>query len=85
MVARSPAEFSALLNTQTWQEAHLLSFYVYELHQRNLIPGRGQCYGFAPHPTFIGKIDLQTAIILDIIVWQSICAQLFPTKNRGGA
>jgi hypothetical protein len=81
-VAQTPQEFSTLVNTQHWQELHLLSIHVHDLYQRDLIPGPGQCYGFAPHPAFTGKIDVNTAMIVDIPVWQSICAQIFAPKKK---
>jgi hypothetical protein len=76
-IAGSPEEFTALVNAQAWQEVHLLSHQVHELHQRGLVPGLGQCYGFAPHPALTGKIDVRMAMLMDIPVWQSICAQVF--------
>jgi hypothetical protein len=80
-VARTPEEFARLVNTREWQEVHLLFQQFYELHERGTIPGSGQCYGFAPHPVLAGKIDTQTVMILDIPVWQSICAGIF-VPNR---
>jgi hypothetical protein len=82
-VAKTPEEFSTLVNTQHWQELHLLSLQVHELHQRGLVLGPGQCYGFAPHPAWTGKIDVSMAVIMDIHVWQSICAQTFAPKEAG--
>jgi Domain of unknown function (DUF1851) len=82
-VARTPEEFAANVNTQKWQEVHLLSAQVHELHQQGKIPGSGQCYGFAPHPVFTGKLELSTVMILDILVWQSICAQVFAPRSGG--
>jgi hypothetical protein len=75
-------EFTTLVNNQQWQEVHLLSLLVLQLHERSLIPGPGQCYGFAPHPAFAGKIELNTAIVLDIPVWQAICAQAFAVTGQ---
>lgn len=82
-VARTPEEFGNLVNMQDWQELHLLSLQIYDLHERGIIPGSGQCYAFAPHPAFVGKIDLRTAMIMDISVWQSICAGLFVSDKTG--
>jgi len=84
-IAGTPEEFSACVNTQDWQELHLLSLQVHELHQRGLVPGPGQCFGFAPHPVFTGKINVSTAMVMDIPVWQSICSQLFAPKKAGRA
>ena len=89
-IAGTSEEFSSCVNAPEWQEVHLLSRQVYELHQRGLVPGPGQCYALAPHPAFTGKIELGTIMLMDIPVWQSICAQLFtvgttPTGEPGAA
>lgn len=76
-VAATPAEFAQLVNTQEWQEKHLLSFQVWQLHERGLIPAEGQCYAFVPHPVLLGRIDVERAVLMDIGVWQHICAQQF--------
>ena len=76
----TPDEFKGLVNSQEWQEDHLLSYQVYQLHQRGLVPGHRQCYGFAPHPIFTGRIDIDTVMIMDILAWQSICAQAIGPK-----
>jgi hypothetical protein len=81
-IAKTTAEFSALVNSQQWQEVHLLSLLVLQLHERALIPGSGHCYGFTPHPAFTGRIELNSAVVLDIPVWQSICAQTFAAAGR---
>ena len=76
-VASTPDAFSSLVNSQAWQENHLLSFQVSQLHERGIVPGAGQCYAFAPHPALSGRIDISHAVIMDIGVWQHICAQHF--------
>lgn len=76
-VAFTPEEFTRLVNTQEWQEKHLLSFQVAQLHERGIIPAAGQCYAFTPHPAWVGRIDLERVMLMDIGVWQHICAQLF--------
>src|SRR5262249_44400682 len=35
-IAATPDEFQSLVNTQAWQEEHLLSFQVWQLHERGL-------------------------------------------------
>jgi len=79
-VASTPEEFSSLVNTPAWQEEHLLSLQVYQLHERGIIPQAGQCYGFVPHPAWTGRIDIEQIMIFDIGVWQNICAQVFIQK-----
>jgi hypothetical protein len=76
-VASTPEEFSSLVNTHSWQEHHLLSLQIAKLHERGIIPQDGQCYGFAPHPALTGRIDIESAMLFDIGVWQNICAQVF--------
>jgi hypothetical protein len=81
LVAWTPEEFTSLVNTQAWQEEHLLSFQVARLHERGIIPQPGQCYAFAPHPVFLGRIDIDRVMLMDIGVWQHICAQHFLSQS----
>ena len=74
-VASTPEAFSALVNSPQWQEQHLLSGMVALFHERNIIPPPGQCYAFAPHPSFTGRIDPARVMLMDIGVWQHICLQ----------
>lgn len=75
-LASTPEEFLSIVNTPEWQEVHLLSYQVWQLHRRGLIPKAGQCYALTPHPALTGKIDIDRAMVVDICVWQSICAQI---------
>jgi hypothetical protein len=74
-IASTPEEFDALVNQPAWQEEHLLSWLVFQLHERGMIPGPGQCYAIAPHPIWTGKIDADHVMVMDICIWQSLCAQ----------
>ena len=76
-VARTPGEFAEIVNRVEWQEEHLLSRLVAQLHERGLIPGAGECYGFAPHPVFTGHIEIEHARLMTLYVWQALAAQLF--------
>ena len=80
-VASTHEEFVRLVNTQEWQEKHLLSFQVLQLHERGIIPAAGQCYAFAPHPALLGRIDIERVMLMDIGVWQHICAQHFQSAH----
>ena len=80
-IASSPDEFASLVNTQAWQEQHLLSYQVAQLHERGIIPPPGQCYAFAPHPALLGRIDIERVMLMDIGVWQHICAQHFLSRE----
>ena len=80
-VASTPDEFASLVNSQTWQEQHLLSFQVAQLHERGIIPPTGQCYAFAPHPALLGRIDIERVMLMDIGAWQHICARHFLSKS----
>jgi hypothetical protein len=80
-VASTPEEFTSLVNKQEWQEQHLLSFQVSQLHERGIIPQPEQCYGFAPHPALLGRIDIDSVMLMDIGVWQHICAQHFNSRK----
>ncbi|WP_369644357.1 hypothetical protein [Variovorax sp. V118] len=79
-VAANRPEFATLMNSQPWQEQHLLSNGVALLKERGVSRSVGQFFGFAPHPVFAGKIDWSRVMPLDTVVWNSICAQ-----SLGGA
>ena len=81
-IASTPEEFDKLVNTQEWQEQHLLSIQVAQLHERGVIPGAGQCYAFAPHPALIGRIEVERVMIMDIRIWQHICAEHFQSVSK---
>jgi hypothetical protein len=74
--------FIAEVNQQWWQEVYLLSELVLRLHEAGKVPGPGQCYALAPHPALGGPnpsnedaIDPRFVMLLDVFVWQTICAQ----------
>lgn len=79
-VAESFQQFTSMMNSREWQEQNLLSQGVALLKERGVERGLDQFYGFAPHPTFTGKIDWSRVMPLDAVVWNSICAQ-----SLGGA
>lgn len=81
-IASTPEEFASLVNTQAWQEEHLLSLQVAQLHERGIVPSAGQCYAFAPHPLWVGRIDISTVMLMNINVWQHICAQEFANGTK---
>jgi hypothetical protein len=74
-IASTPDDFMGLVNSQDWQEEHLLSLIVFQLHERKIVPAESQCYGFAPHPMLSGRIDINDVLIMPIGAWQSICSQ----------
>ena len=76
-VADSVDDFYALVKTQEWQEENLLSLMVYQLHEQGMVPGAGQCYGFAPHPSISGDMQLEQVMIIEIMAWQTICSEFF--------
>ena len=81
-VADNPEQLGHHVNEQWWQEAHLFSKLVLQLHEAEKVPGPAQCYALCPHPALGGRnpavgqvIESRFVAITDIIVWQSICAQ----------
>jgi len=74
-VAPTRDEFYAMVNQQEWQEEHLLSLMIFNLHGDGKIPGPGECYGFAPHPQLSGTIERKNVMVMAIHAWQSICSQ----------
>ena len=75
LIAASFQQFGELMNSPKWQEQHLLSQGVALLKEKGVPRGPSQFFGFAPHPSFVGKIDWARVMPLDAAVWNSICAQ----------
>jgi hypothetical protein len=78
-VAASFQQFGELMNSPEWQEMHLLSQGVVLLKEKGVSRGLGQFFGFAPHPSLVGRIDWARVMPLDAVVWNSICAQTLGT------
>jgi hypothetical protein len=81
-VADSYEAFVADVNQPWWQEVYLLLDLVFRLHEAGKVPGPGQCYALAPHPALGGPnpmagqpVDPRFVMVMDIGVWQSVCAQ----------
>ncbi|QBP73581.1 hypothetical protein E2K99_00445 [Herbaspirillum huttiense] len=74
-IADTMQQFSELMNSEKWREYHLLSEGVALLKQKGLERSALQFFGFAPHPALAGKIDWSRVMLLDAVVWNSICAQ----------
>jgi hypothetical protein len=75
--------FVVEVNDRSWQEVYLLSELVFRLHQEGKVAGPGQCYALAPHPALGGPnplagdpVDTRFVMVMDIGVWQRLCAQL---------
>jgi hypothetical protein len=71
-----------LVNECAWQEVYLLSESVLRLHEADEIPDPGQCYAVAPQHAHGGPnprngdaIDPRLVMVMDVVVWQKICAQ----------
>jgi hypothetical protein len=75
-IAPSFTAFQALVNSREWQEEHLASELVWQLHQRGLKPAAGECYAISPHPAFTSNIALEQITPMSLAVWLSICAQV---------
>jgi hypothetical protein len=81
--ADSYDNFVREVNEEWWQEVYLLSELVFQLHAAGKVPGPGQCYAIGPHPTLGGPnpvngdtIDPKFVMVMDVVVWQSLCAQM---------
>lgn len=81
-VAASFDEFTRLMNAPDWAHDALLIDGVALLHDRGLVPGPGECYGFAPHPIVTGAISWDHTVVLSAAVWHSICAQSLHAVSR---
>lgn len=81
-IAGSRQEFTCLMNTPEWARDALLIEGVALLHSRGVIPARGECYAFAPHPIFTGSINWNHVLTMSPVVWHSICAQSLYASSR---
>lgn len=75
-------DFIQEVNEPWWQEVYLLSELIFQLHEAGKVPGPSQCYALAPHPALGGPnpmngaaVDPNLVMVMDVPVWQSICAQ----------
>ena len=78
-VAATVEAFKELMNTPSWQEQHLLSQGIALLLARGLSRGPNECFAFAPHPVFVGKVDFGLAMVMGAFSWHSVCSQLLDT------
>ena len=76
-VAPSAEAFRSLMNDPDWRHDILLSWLVADLRDAGVIAGERQCYGFAPHPVVSRQISKERVMVMDTVVWQSICAQIW--------
>jgi hypothetical protein len=81
-VAETYDAFARDVNEPWWQEVYLLSELVHRLHQAGKVPGPGQCYALCPHPALGGPnpanaeaVDPRLVMVMDVVVWQAVCAQ----------
>ncbi|WP_284620787.1 hypothetical protein [Aquabacterium humicola] len=84
-IAQSQEEFSVLMNSAEWRDANLMPEVIVQLQRRGLVRGPGQVFGFAPHPALAGKIRPEGALVLDAVVWHSICSQLLGSRGTTAA
>jgi len=82
MAAPSYEAFKSMVNDRSWQERHLLSRLVFDLHEVGKVPARNECYAIAPHPAVGGlnpvlgqDVDPARVMVMGLRVWQSICRQ----------
>jgi hypothetical protein len=80
--AETYEEFVREVNEQWWQEVYLLSELVLQLHEARKVPGPDQCYALCPHPALGGPnpangeiVDPRFVLVMDVAVWQAVCAQ----------
>jgi hypothetical protein len=81
-------DFVRELNERWWQEIFLLSELILQLHDTGKIPAPGQCYALAPHPALGGpnpmngdSVDPRFVTVMDVPLWQSLCAQMVGVVN----
>ena len=81
-VAPTHEAFKSMVNDRDWQERHLLSRLVFDLHDALKVPALNECYAIKPHPAVGGPnpargepVQLDQVMVISLRVWQSICRQ----------
>jgi hypothetical protein len=80
-VARSTREFEDRVNDPGWRDEYLFASLIRELHARDKVPGPDECYAIVPHPEFGGRYEPDCVLIVDLGLWQTICAHSFRTAE----
>jgi hypothetical protein len=75
-VASSYSEFRDRINTREKQEEWLLSELVFTLHEKNMVPSRGECYSFKLPLVLGGKAESANVEVCDFRLWVSLCGQI---------
>lgn len=75
LIAYCYEDFIKLLNNPEWQEDHLLSFMVGDLHEKGIFTNNNKIYGFAPHPLITQQINIEHIMVLELSAWQEICSK----------
>jgi len=75
-VASSHAEFQGLINTREKQEEWLLPELVFTLHEKGIVPARGECYSFKLRLVLGGKAVSDNVEVCALTLWVSISGQL---------
>ncbi len=80
-VASDFGQFQSNMNSEAWQIENLHSAFVAKIVATGLQREPTQCYALAPHPNFTGGLSLESnVVVVDAVVWHSVCAQSFFTK-----
>jgi hypothetical protein len=74
-VAPDFASFQAAVNRREWQEQFFYSALVLKYRRQGIVALERQAIGLAPHPVLVDSIDKCKAMVLDMVIWQSICGQ----------
>jgi hypothetical protein len=76
-------DFMREVNERWWQETYLGSEAIFQLHAAGMVAGPRQCYALVPHPALGGPnpfngdpIGPGSVMVMDVVVWQTICASI---------
>jgi hypothetical protein len=91
-IAGSFEEFQVLMNDPSWQEAYLLSEYVFRLHGVGKVARGTQSYALAPPAIFGGpdpwdqiSLDPAAASLMETETLQSVYAHVVRASLQSGA
>lgn len=80
--ASSFDEFKCLMNSRYWREVNLLTGGVRLAQSKGLPRKKSQFFGFAAHPSLLGRMNWALAMPMDAVDWHAVCAKSLDGSPR---
>jgi len=82
-IASSADELQRLFSNPEWAQERLLTEVALLAQERGKARRQDQIFAVAPHPTFSGKIRVESLMPMELQVWHHICSQLRAQVQSG--